>query len=140
MFTCTCGKSSVAVTPYGQMNLCLAFPIPEYDLLSGSVAQGWGQLVELVAEANADPGPDYQCPSCSVQDHCQQGPVDAYLETGRLSPCLPYFKELAESEKQARRVSDQGGDERTGLDGEVPTARSSALGQSEDNVGGRSDC
>ena len=75
MFTCTCGKSSVAVTPYGQMNLCLAFPIPEYDLLSGSVAQGWGQLVELVAEATAHPGPDYQCPSCNVQDHCQMANV-----------------------------------------------------------------
>jgi len=98
LFRCGCGKSSVAVTPYGEMNLCINFPVPQYDLRTGDVAEGWKALVEYVDSAR--PSQAYECPSCDVQDYCRQGPADAWLETGDLSPCLPYFKELASSEKQ----------------------------------------
>jgi radical SAM protein with 4Fe4S-binding SPASM domain len=95
LFTCMCGKNSLAVTPYGRMNLCVSLPVPQYDLGSGTVAKGWKTLVDLVDRANAIPGDAYECPSCPVQSHCRQGPMDAWLETRRLDPCLPYFKELA---------------------------------------------
>ena len=108
-FNCSCGKTSLAVTPYGQMNLCLALPIPGYDLRQGTVAEGWRELVKLVDDANARPGPTYECPSCDLQSHCRQGPMDAYLETGNLDPCLPYFKELAQLEKQCCQPSEEVG-------------------------------
>lgn len=101
LFTCKCGRSSATVTPYGEMNLCTALPIPKYDLRMGTVTEGWRALVELVDGANVNPGQAYECPSCTLQGHCRQGPMNAYLETGDLSPCLPYFKELAGLEKQA---------------------------------------
>jgi radical SAM protein with 4Fe4S-binding SPASM domain len=100
LFTCQCGKSTMAVTPYGRMNLCVSFPIPQFDLQAGSVAEGWQTLVELVDRANATPGDAYECPTCPVQRECRQGPGDAWLETRRLEPCLPYYKELATLEKQ----------------------------------------
>ena len=99
LFTCKCGVTSVTVTPYGQMNLCTALPIPQYDLTAGTVADGWRRLVALVERANASPGPAYECPSCSLRDECRQGPMNAWLETGDVSPCLPYFKELARLER-----------------------------------------
>ncbi len=104
LFRCGCGKSSVAVTPYGEMNLCINFPVPQYDLRTGDVSQGWKALVEYVDSAS--PSQAYECPSCDVRDYCRQGPVDAWLETGDFSPCLPYFKELATSEKQIYETSD----------------------------------
>lgn len=114
MFSCDCGKSSLAVTPYGEMNLCVSLPIPKYDLQSGDVASGWRSLVNLVESTGPSSG--YECPSCDLEPHCRQGPMDAWLETGDFNPCLPYFKELAALEKQAheaasRNVAESGRDD-----------------------------
>ena len=107
LFTCKCGKSSLAVTPYGRMNLCVSLPTPQYDLRSGTVAEGWKTLVDFVDRANAAPGESYECPPCPVQRHCRQGPMNAWLERGKLEPCLPYFKELATLEKGAAEAASQ---------------------------------
>jgi len=104
LFSCGCGKSSVAVTPYGEMNLCINFAVPQYDLRTGSVSQGWQVLVEYINSVG--PNQAYECPSCDVRDYCRQSPVDAWLETGDFSPCLPYFKELASAEKQTYETKD----------------------------------
>ncbi len=98
LFTCKCGKNGLAVTPYGEMNLCVSFPIPKYDLRTGNVSSGWKTLVNLVDSAT--PSEAYECPTCELERYCRQGPVNAWLETGDFSPCLPYFKELAVLEKQ----------------------------------------
>ncbi len=95
LFHCRCGKSSAAVTPYGQLNLCLAIDHPQYDLTRGSVAEGWQSLVDLVAKAQT--GPTYECPQCSLTSHCTRGAQDSWLEQGRFDgPCIPHFKETAE--------------------------------------------
>jgi len=107
LFTCKCGRNSVAVTPYGRMNLCVALPTPQYDLRSGTASEGWRTLVEFVDHANAKPGDAYECPTCPVQRHCRQGPIDAWLQTGRLEPCLPYFKELATLDQQACQAANR---------------------------------
>jgi len=104
LFPCGCGKSSVAVTPYGEMNLCINFPVPQYNLRAGNVSSGWKELKEYIDSVG--PSQVYECPSCEVRDYCRQGPVDAWLETGDFSPCLPYFKELASSEKQTYETKD----------------------------------
>jgi radical SAM protein with 4Fe4S-binding SPASM domain len=108
LFTCMCGKSSLAVTPYGRMNLCVSLPTPQYDLRSGTVSEGWKTLVDLVDRANAKPSDAYECPQCPVQRHCRQGPMNVWLETGRLEPCLPYFKELATLDKETSEAECKG--------------------------------
>ncbi len=104
LFRCGCGKGKVAVTPYGEMNLCINFPVPQYNLRTGNISSGWKALVEYVDSAL--PSQAYECPSCDVRDYCRQGPRDALLERGDFSPCLPYFKELASSEKQTYETKD----------------------------------
>jgi radical SAM protein with 4Fe4S-binding SPASM domain len=111
LFTCDCGKRSLAVTPYGRMNLCVSLPTPQYDLRSGTVSEGWSTLADLVERANEAPSEAYECPSCPVNARCRQGPMNAWLETGHFEPCLPYFKELATLDKQtceAEREHDTG--------------------------------
>ncbi len=102
LFTCLCGKRSLAVTPYGELNLCVALPIPQYDLKAGTIAEGWEQLQTLVERANAQPGPAYECPTCEYHGHCRQGPMDAFMATGALEPCLPFYKEVARLEQAAQ--------------------------------------
>jgi radical SAM protein with 4Fe4S-binding SPASM domain len=95
--SCECGKSRFAITPYGEMNLCVAFPIPKYDLRKGTVREGWEVLKRTVAESR--PNDSYECPACDVRARCRQGRNDAWLETGNMSACLPHYKEFATLEK-----------------------------------------
>ena len=94
LFDCLCGKSSAAITPYGKLNLCLSMQHPQYDLTTGSVAEGWQGLVDLVAQAN--PGPAYECGGCALAKLCRRGTMDGWLQQGVFDgPCIPYFKEVA---------------------------------------------
>ncbi|MGH7206013.1 MAG: radical SAM/SPASM domain-containing protein [Nitrospiraceae bacterium] len=95
---CSCGQSRFAITPYGEMNLCVAFPIPKYDLRKGTVKDGWEVLKQTVDRAR--PNEQYECPTCDVRTHCRQGRNDAWLETGDMSMCLPHYKEWASLEKR----------------------------------------
>jgi radical SAM protein with 4Fe4S-binding SPASM domain len=96
--SCACGRSSFAITPYGEMNLCAAFPMPRYDLRAGSVKAGWEVLKHTVSSAR--PSHRYECLGCAVRPWCRQGRSDAWLETGDMSACLPHFKELAILERR----------------------------------------
>ncbi len=102
--SCFCGRSQFAITPYGEMNLCIGFPIPKYDLRKGTVKEGWEVLKKTVDEAK--PNERYECSDCDVQPYCQQGRNDAWLETGNMSVCLPHFKELASLEQTAHEYLD----------------------------------
>lgn len=101
---CACGRTRFAITPYGEMNLCAAFPIPRYDLKTGTVQEGWEVLKRTVDEAR--PNHRYECPSCSVRTYCRQGRSDAWLETADMSACLPHFKEWAELEHRTHALLD----------------------------------
>ena len=96
---CACGQTKFAITPYGEMNLCVGFPIPKYDLRRGTVKEGWEVLKQTVDGAR--PNEHYECPTCDVRAHCRQGRNDAWLATGDMSVCLPHYKEFATLEKQA---------------------------------------
>ena len=95
--SCSCGRDRFAITPYGEMNLCIAFPFPKFDLRKGTVKEGWEVLKKTVDEAR--PNDRYECPTCQVRTNCRQGRSDAWLETGDMSVCLPHYKEFAVLEK-----------------------------------------
>lgn len=96
--SCLCGRSNFAITPYGEMNLCIAFSMPRYDLRKGTVKEGWEVLKQTVDRAQ--PNDRYECPTCDVRSHCRQGRSDAWMETGDMSVCLPHFKEFAVLEQR----------------------------------------
>ncbi|MEQ1795780.1 MAG: radical SAM protein [Nitrospira sp.] len=102
--SCACGRSRFAVTPYGKMNLCVAFPTPQYDLRTGTLREGWTILKETVDQAQ--PTSQYECPTCDVNRFCRQGRSDAWLETGDMSACLPHFKEWATLEHRTHALLD----------------------------------
>jgi radical SAM protein with 4Fe4S-binding SPASM domain len=99
---CACGHTRFAITPYGEMNLCTAFPIPRYDLRTGTVSEGWEILKRTVDEAA--PNQRYECPTCDVRSYCRQGRSDAWLETGDMSTCLPHYKQWAELEHRTHAL------------------------------------
>lgn len=104
--SCACGRSRFAVTPYGEMNLCVAFPTPKYDLRKGTVRDGWAALKQTVDQAK--PTARYECAACDVHRYCRQGRSDAWLETGDMSACLPHFKEWAQLEHRSHALLNPG--------------------------------
>jgi radical SAM protein with 4Fe4S-binding SPASM domain len=101
---CACGRSRFAVTPYGEMNLCVGFPIPRYNLRTGTVREGWNVLKQAVDEAI--PNRHHECPACEVRRFCRQGRADAWLETGDMSRCLPHFKQWAQELEATHALLD----------------------------------
>ena len=101
---CACGQSRFAITPYGEMILCTAFPIPRYNVRTGTVKEGWEVLKQTVDDAH--PTHRYECPTCDVRSSCRQGRSDAWLETGDMSACLPHFKEWANLEHRTHALLD----------------------------------
>ncbi|NJL17113.1 MAG: hypothetical protein HC938_07890 [Nitrospira sp.] len=99
---CACGHTRFAITPYGEMNLCTAFPIPRYDLRTGTVGDGWDVLKRTVDEAH--PNHRHECPTCDVKSYCRQGRNDAWLETGDMSVCLPHYQEWAKLEQRTHAL------------------------------------
>lgn len=93
MFQCACGKSSLAISPYGDLNLCVTTHYPQYSLKTGSLPEGWKLLVDFVNEFK--PSGAYACPKCEVADYCTRGAMDSWLEYKDFNPCVPYFKETA---------------------------------------------
>jgi radical SAM protein with 4Fe4S-binding SPASM domain len=93
LFYCNAGKNSFAITPYGEMNLCLEYHFPGYDLRKGSLSKGWKELVNYVKSAKPDK--NYECGNCELQEFCQWCPAVGLLEEGDRNACNPYYKELA---------------------------------------------
>jgi len=101
---CACGQNRFAITPYGEMNLCIAFPTPRYDLKTGTIREGWEVLKRTVDEAR--PNRQYECTTCEVRSYCRQGRNDAWLETGDMSVCLPHYQEWAKLEQRTHALLD----------------------------------
>ena len=97
LFYCNAGRNSLAITPYGEMNLCLEYHFPQYDLRKGSLSEGWRELVNYVKSAK--PGENYQCKNCELQEFCQWCPAEGWLNKGDRNACISYFKELARIRK-----------------------------------------
>jgi radical SAM protein with 4Fe4S-binding SPASM domain len=98
LFYCNAGRNSLAITPYGELNLCLEYHFPRYDLRKGSVPSGWRELVNYAKSAK--PGKNYQCKNCELEEFCQWCPAEGWLNKGNRNACVPYFKELARIRKE----------------------------------------
>lgn len=95
LFNCRCGKTSAAITPHGQLNLCLSIAYPNYDLRTGDLADGWRRLVKLVREV--EPGDRYECSPCPLSQECTRATMDSWLEHGVFDAgCNLYYREIAE--------------------------------------------
>lgn len=98
LFYCNAGRNSLAINPYGELNLCLEYHFPGYNLRKGSLSEGWKELVNYVKSAK--PGKNYECGNCKLQEFCQWCPAEGWLEKGDRSACVPYFKELAKLRRE----------------------------------------
>jgi MoaA/NifB/PqqE/SkfB family radical SAM enzyme len=98
LFHCGAGRTEVAISPYGEMRLCLDIPEPKYDILGGSFAEGWQRLAHYVR--NIPPGPSYRCGDCDLAQYCSWCPARGWLACGDMSACPTYYRQMAELRKK----------------------------------------
>ncbi len=87
----------LCINPYGIMNACILLPFPKYDILKGSVKEGWEGVKKFV-DSFRKPR-DYKCDKCSLSDICQPCPAKLFLETGDFTGCIGYWQQVARIEK-----------------------------------------
>ena len=93
---CRAAQNSCAITPYGEMNFCVSFPFPNYNLLTGTVHEGWRYLLEWFdAHARKD-AVDGEKPSLFYRG-C---PRDGWGEAGDFNAAIPYYEALAKAEER----------------------------------------
>ncbi|MDP8216443.1 MAG: radical SAM protein [Candidatus Kaelpia imicola] len=93
LFNCGAGKTDVIISPYGEMKTCIDISYPKYNILNGSLEEGWSKIVDFVK--NIKPGPDYKCNSCPLAKYCSWCPARGLLEEGRLDACSSYHRSYA---------------------------------------------
>lgn len=93
LFNCGAGRLFAVISPYGKIRCCVDLPFPDYDVLAGTLKEGWQKTVEFVE--NAKPSRNWQCKSCLLWNLCDWCPARAFLETDSIEGCPQYFKEAA---------------------------------------------
>lgn len=103
-FRCGVGRGSVHIDAYGGMHPCLPLESLKYDLLSGSVREGWRQAVpNLLRDLAWQPGP---CQVCDAAEICCSCTAFAMLENCSPTGPVPYRCALASIRAQASGLTE----------------------------------
>jgi radical SAM protein with 4Fe4S-binding SPASM domain len=91
-FYCEAGKAVFAVTPSGEMNICLVIPQPSARTLDIGFQLAWKQVRDYV---DSVPPASRVCLSCGARAYCGRCPAWSLSETGTLTEPVPYLCDIA---------------------------------------------
>ena len=80
LYHCGGGISSFAISPSGQMSICVLSQNDQYDLRTGSVRDGWERFLRSVRERKITR--PTKCVTCELKSSCGMCPATAELENG----------------------------------------------------------
>ncbi len=93
-FKCGVGVSQAAITPLGELKMCLMIDYLKYKILKSSLKDAWKKLKELAE--NIKPDEDYQCDKCELEPYCKWCPARGWLENRNFTACDPESQRWAE--------------------------------------------
>jgi radical SAM protein with 4Fe4S-binding SPASM domain len=105
LFQCGAGKKGLAISPYGELKLCLELPAAGYSVLNGGLKEGWKMLGDCVRSFK--PNPDNKCFDCRLRKFCSSCPAKARLECGDMNACPPYYRRLAELSRDKKTMDER---------------------------------
>lgn len=103
LFKCGVGISQAAITPLGELKMCLMIDYPKYKISIGRKSQwpglkaAWEKLKELTLSIKPDG--NYRCDKCNFYAYCNWCPAKGWLENRSFTICDP------ESRRKAERIS-----------------------------------
>ncbi len=98
-FKCEVGVSQAAITPFGELKMCVMIDYPKYNILKSSLKDTWKKLKELVE--NVKPDENYQCDKCELAPYCKWCPARGWLENRNFTSCDPESQRRAEIIKKS---------------------------------------
>lgn len=113
LFKCGVGLSQVAITPQGELKLCLMIDEPRYKIISkgsNGLKTSWGRLKEFVA--SIQPDENYRCDRCSFSPYCKWCPAKSWLYKRNFTSCEPESREFLR-EKEYKFLNNNKGEEET---------------------------
>lgn len=84
-FGCGAGRTQAAITPAGELKLCVMIDHPKYDILKTSLKTSWRKLRNFSDSINKKEG--YRCSSCHFQYYCHWCPARSWLQNKTSSDC-----------------------------------------------------
>jgi radical SAM protein with 4Fe4S-binding SPASM domain len=97
LFKCGVGKTQAAITPLGELKMCLMIDQPRYKINS-SLEDGWNRLKNFVS--GIKPNNDYQCNHCQLQSYCKWCPAKGWLTKKSFTACDPENQQRAKLAKE----------------------------------------
>jgi len=93
LFNCRAGTSAIFISPYGEMNVCLDICEPRYNILRGSIEEGWKLVKDLVRSQRPTKG--YRCRRCVLRPFCGWCPGESWLYAKNFVQCVRVHRENA---------------------------------------------
>jgi len=97
LFRCGVGANQAAITPSGELKMCLMIDYPKYKILETSLKDTWERLSALTDNIKADSY--YQCDRCELNAYCKWCPARGWNYNRSFTSCDPEWKRKAENTK-----------------------------------------
>ncbi len=94
LFPCGVGRMQAAITPAGELKLCVMIDHPKYSLDTEPFSSAWKRMQMLVS--GIKPGRAFRCPECALRPHCIWCPARAWSYNKTFVSCDPRMREWAE--------------------------------------------
>jgi MoaA/NifB/PqqE/SkfB family radical SAM enzyme len=112
LFKCGVGLTQAAITPRGELKMCLMIDYPRFPVISEHLAvfgcrrtphpaprtpnlkESWQKLKDLVASVKPDKR--YKCNKCALEQYCKWCPASAWLYRKNFTVCNPENRKWAE--------------------------------------------
>lgn len=110
LFQCGVGLSQAAITPFGELKMCLMIDYPKYKIIDKkqksavrkdqrpNLNNAWNKLKELAKDIKPDK--NYKCDQCELKLYCKWCPAKAWLYNKSFTSCEPESCAQAEFKKQ----------------------------------------
>jgi len=95
LFKCGVGITQAAITPLGELKMCLMIDYPKYKILENSLKDCWQRLKDLVSNIKLDD--NYQCDKCELMPFCTWCPARGWLYSKNFTFCEPESRAFAEN-------------------------------------------
>jgi len=99
IFKCGVGVSQAAITPSGELKMCLMIDYPKHETLKSSLKDAWQNLRESVKSIKLDE--NYRCAKCELEPYCKWCPARGWLENRNFTSCEPESRRWAERRKKS---------------------------------------
>lgn len=103
LFSCGAGQTQVAITPFGELKMCLLLNFPLFPVIKrgaslpetvsadekkgNSLRNAWEKLKR--AANNIKPDEHYQCAKCRLEPYCKWCPARSWLYNRTFTSCEP---------------------------------------------------